>query len=716
MRAGELRKYGVRLKQQQQPLQVLNILLERAGEVVTREDIQKRLWPEDTYVDFDNAINSSIRKLREALGDSADSPRFIETLSRRGYRFIAPVSNGSPASSSASAVPSENGLGSPAPQTDKVVSVPKMRPRHWRLLAFGTATLVAFGVGLAFWFSKSRSNAEDVNALLSAVPFTAYPGYEVLPSFSPEGTRVAFSWQRPGSNYPEVYIKLLGPGEPVRLSSAGGFGPTWSPDGRFVAFLRRLDFWHAAVVVIPTVGGQEREVTRVTFDAAYAIDRDGWSVAAPFLAWSPDGKWLLTLDQRSPGKTHPHAIVRVSVETGEKRILTSPPAATLGDGGLALSPDGKRLAFTEESGFWARDIYIVPVSGDLLLNAKPERVTFDNKGITGIAWTSDGKDLVFSSPRSGRPKLWKIAAERRSHPVRLNLTDDEVTDIAISRDGKRLVYGHQIDDQNIWRASLNGQHVAGSTKFVASTRRDTQSYYSPDGKRIVFESDRSGNEEIWICNADGSHPLQLTYFGNAWAGSPMWSPDGKSIALGANAAGNWDIYVVSSGGGKPRRLTNDGADHSWPSWSQNGKWIYYFSTRGKQAQIWKMPATGGPEVQVTRNGGFWSNESRDGKDLYYVNEQGLWKIPVAGGDEVEVERSYSFAPAKNGIYYMEGRDSWSSAFPLYFLDFATQRTRTVGVLPGPFGWSMDVSPDGRWIIYGKFDREGSELMLVDNFR
>ena len=195
----------------------------------------------------------------------------------------------------------------------------------------------------------------------------------------------------------------------------------------------------------------------------------------------------------------------------------------------------------------------------------------------------------------------------------------------------------------------------------------------------------------------------------------MWSPDGKSIALGANAAGNWDIYVVISGGGKPRRLTNDGADHSWPSWSQNGKWIYYFSTRGKQAQIWKMPATGGPEVQVTRNGGFWSIESRDGKDLYYVNEQGLWKIPVAGGDEVEVERSYSFAPAKNGIYYMEGRDSWSSAFPLYFLDFATQRTRTVGVLPGPFGWSMDVSPDGRWIIYGKFDREGSELMLVDNF-
>src|ERR1700712_4720556 len=95
-RRGELRKHGIRIKLQQQPLQILGILLERAGEVVTREDIQKRLWPDDTYVSFDNAINTSIRKVREALGDTAENPRFVETLSRRGYRFVAPVSSQSP--------------------------------------------------------------------------------------------------------------------------------------------------------------------------------------------------------------------------------------------------------------------------------------------------------------------------------------------------------------------------------------------------------------------------------------------------------------------------------------------------------------------------------------------------------------------------------------------------------------------------------------------
>ncbi len=158
---GQLRKHGVRLKLQQQPLQLLGILPEHAGHVVTREEIQKKLWPEDTYVDFDNAINGSIRKLREVLSDSADTPRFIETLSRRGYRFIAPVSS------------------APATPITTAANSSTTSRRNWWWAAAATAFSVALGIGLGLWFARSRPNTEEANALLSAAPFTSYPGFEV---------------------------------------------------------------------------------------------------------------------------------------------------------------------------------------------------------------------------------------------------------------------------------------------------------------------------------------------------------------------------------------------------------------------------------------------------------------------------------------------------------------------------------------------------------
>jgi Tol biopolymer transport system component/DNA-binding winged helix-turn-helix (wHTH) protein len=718
IRRGELRKHGVRIRLQQQPIQILSVLLERAGEVVTREDIQKRLWPNHTYLEFDNAINSSIRKIREALGDTAENPRFIETLSRRGYRFIAPVSNGSPA------LTSDNRLGHPGLATEKHATSTKPFPRPSWKIAPAIAGLCAIAA-VALWFSRSRLDTGTAGELLTAVPFTSHPGYQVLPAFSPDGSRVAFSWQKPGTGRPEVYVKLIGPGEPVQVSAKGGFGPAWSPDGRFLAYLRPIDLvadWQwsiarAAIVIAPALAGHEREVTRIS-GVLGDVSRFGWAIPAPLIAWSPDGNWLLTVDQGTGGEFQPLGIVRVSVDAGEKRPLTLRPSTGWGHGGLALSPDGKRLAFTEDLGFWARDIYVVPVSSDLSFTAKPERITFDRKAIAGLTWAGDSKHLIFSSPRNGRLQLWKVAAEPGSAPIRLGLTDDQVTDLAVSRDGRHLIYAHDIDDQNIWRASLKDGHLGTASNFIVSTRRDMQAHYSPDGKRIAFESNRSGNEEVWLCDADGSDPVQLTYFGNAWAGAPSWSPDGRQIAFAANAAGEWDIYIVSSEGGKPNRFTYEGADESWPTWSRDGNWIYYFSNRSKEAKIWKMRVSGGPEVQVTTEGGLWSNDSVDGKHLYYVNGKGLWKLAIAGGSEVNIAHSYTFAPAKEGLYYVEGMKDTdlSTSFSLSLLDLKTQDRRIVGTLPGPLGWNIEISPDSQSILYSKLDYSGSELMLVDNFR
>jgi DNA-binding winged helix-turn-helix (wHTH) protein len=190
-RSGELRKRGIRLKLQEQPLQILLLLLERAGEVVTREDIRRRLWPEDTFVDFDNAINSSVRKLRDALGDSAENPRYVETLARRGYRFLASNTN----------VPTEP----PAP-----VAPIQEAPRSWfkskTLIWLALAASVVSLTTVLFqqWPSRQRRTASD--ALPVPVPLTTYPGFQWFPAFSPEGTRVAFAWDEPGKRPSNIYV------------------------------------------------------------------------------------------------------------------------------------------------------------------------------------------------------------------------------------------------------------------------------------------------------------------------------------------------------------------------------------------------------------------------------------------------------------------------------------------------------------------------------
>ena len=265
--------------------------------------------------------------------------------------------------------------------------------------------------------------------------------------------------------------------------------------------------------------------------------------------------------------------------------------------------------------------------------------------------------------------------------------------------------------------------TSSPTKLISSTLSDLCPQYSPDGKRIVFGSTRSGSNEVWVCDSDGANLNKLTSFGGPDVGTPRWSPDGRQIAFDSLNEGQRDIYVINAGGGIPRRLTVESSGDVRPSWSRNGRWIYFGSNRSGDWQVWKAPAEGGQAVQVTKQGGREAFESPDGKFVYYGKANGLtslWRTPVAGGEEVQVlDQIFQgyWAVLERGIYFVNPK---ATPHPtIAFFSFATAQTTQIVVLKKELALlspGFGVSPDGRWILLSQIDQRESDIMLMENFR
>jgi Tol biopolymer transport system component len=266
-----------------------------------------------------------------------------------------------------------------------------------------------------------------------------------------------------------------------------------------------------------------------------------------------------------------------------------------------------------------------------------KRIELGNLNPSAPTWTEDGREIVFWDSGHPRAELWRIdvsgSASQSAGPQRLTALGDNAVDATISRRRNRLAYRSDFANrQSIWRIAAPGGSeardkksagsVTGDTPFIYSTRDDEAPEFSPDGKRIAFMSSRSGDLEIWVCNSDGSNPVQLTSFRGPGVTNPHWSPDGGRIAFDSDAEGQFDIWVIDAGGGKPKRMTTDRANDGNPSWSRDGRWIYFDSTRTGEQQVWKIPERGGDAIQVTRDGGFAPLESPDGKFIYYTKDLG----------------------------------------------------------------------------------------------
>ena len=693
-----LRKGRVRIKLQAQPFAVLVALLEAPGSVVTREQLRQTLWPHDTFVDFEHGLNAAVGRLRQALSDSAGRSRYIETLPKRGYRFIAELE-------STPIVVSEN-------------SYPVRRNARQRFVTGAAAVSVIAVLLLAHLYSARR----DTASLLRASPLTTFPGRELDPALSPDGNSVAFSWNgEEGENF-DIYVMRVGWGAPVRLTTHpdDDVGPVWSPDGHTIAFTRASTSTELGkIVLIPASGGPERELVR-TRNQELRTRPLGRQVST--MAWSPDGA-SLAASHREPSDSC-ERIYLFSLG-GDVRPLTSPPRGTHGDYMPAFSPDGHSIAFSRLSGYSAAELWLQSLDRNLLAVDQGHQLTDHNRWAANPAWMPDGRLLLFVL--SERPD----AVNGRELRI-IGTSGDPASEHTIPLDvppyqfsaGRRLVYSTYIEEVDIWRARVpgSGEPPSIAEPLVVSTRPDTKARYSPDGKTIAFVSERSGSPEIWSASSDGSNAARLTSFGGPLMGPPAWSPDGKSLVFHCRPEGQSDLFTIHSSGGPPKRLTTGAADDTMPVYSNDGRQIYFTSLRSGQRQIWSMPTEGGAAVQLTTRGGNRPIPSPDGNTVYYASDSrnSIWQVPSTGGIEREVVASvhdppFGFAVTSGGIYYPSPPHSGDHRY-IRFFSFASGESRPVVQIDKPVGWTLNLSPDERYLLFDQWEKPKIDLLLVDNFR
>jgi Tol biopolymer transport system component len=517
---------------------------------------------------------------------------------------------------------------------------------------------------------------------------------------------VAFSWNGETGADHEIYVKQIGTETLLRLTRDPGndLSPAWSPDGRHIAFSRRTES-EVAYFVVPALGGPERRVH--TFP--------GHGFRPVFLDWSPDGKLLALTDFSAGG---PVGIVLLSLDTLEIAPLVASSEFVRGH---TFSPDGRRLAFIQRlaSNAAFSDIYVVPVAG-----GEPRRLTFDNRYVPGLAWTRDGREIVFSSQRAGLRRLWRVAALGGA-PEPVTGGGEGVGHVSIARDADRLAYVREIHDSDIWKVEVDGSGRGGGrpVAVVNSTAVEGTPHMSPDGSRIAFTSTRSGRAEVWACDADGSSCMQLS---SEWGAVPRWSPDKREVAFNGGAEATSGIFVVDVETRAVRPLARDpSSEDVLPSWSADGRWVYFASNRSGSWQVWKSPAEGGRAVPVTTEGGFQALESPDGQYLYFsrtISVADIWRRPTAGGEETPILEFPSgcwrcWDVGEAGLYYLNTEAEPRPAIELF--DPVTGEVTRVAELEGtPMtgGPNLAVSPDGRSILYAQVERRERDLMLIENFR
>jgi Tol biopolymer transport system component len=540
---------------------------------------------------------------------------------------------------------------------------------------------------------------------------------EKSPAFSPDGSRIAFAWNgdpASGGDGFDLYVKAIGSETLLRLTHrpSDWIAPAWSPDGTQIAF-HRMAGPETGLYVVPALGGAERRLRSTRSFEEYGYRMVAYPIAAS-ISWSPDGKWI-AFAEPFPDKAEDRVFL-LSLSTLEVRQMPHDPKC-LQEVTPKFSHSRKEFAYLCVRNTNEFELRTASPAGDFLRS-----VASFSRIPGGFTWSADDRRLIVSEDtyEYDSPFLYEIEVadgSSRRLPFASNASAPDA-----SADGHKLAYSGYSGNTSIWRKDLL-LPGAPPVRLMPSTRPQGEAQFSPDGRRIAFESHRAGDLNVWISDATGNNLVQLSNF-SGYAGKPRWSPDGTKVAFETHQGDRYSIYVVDVADRVPRQLATSLQEIATPSWSHDGKWIYFRSYETVGHKIYRCPATGGNATALAAGPDATSpQESSDGKTLYFAgwnSNTGLWKVSLGDGfakppSEVEglppVAMEDLWAVASGGIYFVPTKTSDT----LDYYEFSSGRIRQIFKAHNYFFGGFSISPDGRYLLYSQIEEENSAIMIVDNF-
>jgi Tol biopolymer transport system component/DNA-binding winged helix-turn-helix (wHTH) protein len=598
----ELRKRGVRLRLPGQSFQVLKMLLERPGALVTREEFQHALWPSDTFVDFDHGLSAAVNRLREALGDSADNPEFIETLPRRGYRFIAPIKERDEVTGGRCAVESMAG----------VPGEPRVRSRILRYVVM--AVVLSTAAGSAFLIYKRPLPGSPKPRALSRLTFGT--GLQMEPTWSPDGRYIAYTAD--GGGKLEVWVQQVSGGDPVQITHSAGnnWQPSWSPDGKFIAY--RSEGPQSGLYIVPALGGKGLERRIASF---------GYKPR-----WSPDAAQILF--QTVIGSTsvqNSFYVVELDGSQPRRVLAEFPEGPNSHIGSVMWHPDGKRLALWVYANALADTgltFWTVPVDGGPAMAwelpaklAKQLDEISDDSGPGydpdfSFSWAPSGKAVYFARTDKGVKNIWKMSIQpetlRATALERLTTGVGSDCEPAVSPDGGRLAFSAKSRLVQIWMFPFDERTGRISGKGWVETSSGMQAVVpslSPDGTKLAYSVFRRGRDEIWtksLLDAQES-PLIVDDYSREF---PQWSQDGKRLVYRRGRVRSGTVekqLVVWSEEARSEQPLTEWSSESGSApydWSADGKYVFASWWKGRgRVEVWQfsVDADSGAEASGSEN-------------------------------------------------------------------------------------------------------------------